>query len=113
MNYPTKLGLTLAALGLGILLAACGGGQEAAPAQAAVPTQLPVEVQPVVEPEVVEKAEPVTVETVADQPAATVEPIAAAPEPVDWLTTVTVEGDYYVLGNPAASVRVLDYSDFL
>ncbi|MEZ4859908.1 MAG: hypothetical protein R3C14_01300 [Caldilineaceae bacterium] len=32
---------------------------------------------------------------------------------VDWLATVTVEGDYYILGNPAAPIRLIDYSDFL
>lgn len=37
----------------------------------------------------------------------------ATATPVDWLTTATVEGDYYVLGNPAAPIRLRDYSDFL
>ena len=107
-----KVGLTI--LALGILLTACGGGQEVAPAQPPVeaPTAAPT-AAPVAEPEVVEKAAPVAVETVADPPAPTVEPTPAAPEPVDWLTTVTVDGDYYILGNPAAAVRLLDYSDFL
>jgi protein-disulfide isomerase len=31
----------------------------------------------------------------------------------DWTETVTVEGDYYVLGNPAAPIRMVDFSDFL
>ncbi len=31
----------------------------------------------------------------------------------DWLNTASVEGDYYILGNPAAPVRLTDYSDFL
>ena len=31
----------------------------------------------------------------------------------DWLNTAAVEGDYYILGNPAAPVRLTDYSDFL
>jgi hypothetical protein len=30
-----------------------------------------------------------------------------------WASTVTIEGDYYVLGNPAAPLRLIDYSDFL
>jgi hypothetical protein len=33
--------------------------------------------------------------------------------PVDWTETVTVEGDFYVLGNPAAPILLIDYSDFL
>ena len=120
MIKRTNLGLTLAALGLGLLLTACGGGQEPVPAQAAVPTQPPVEVQPaaptaapVAEPTIVEKEEPVAAEVVADSPTLAPEPEVVAPEPVDWLTTVTVDGDYYILGNPAAAVRLLDYSDFL
>ena len=112
MIKRAKLGLTI--LALGILLAACGGGQEAAPAQPPVeaPTAAPT-MAPVAEPEVVEKEAPVAAETGTDLPAPTVEPTPAAPAPVDWLTTVTVEGDYYILGNPAAPVRLLDYSDFL
>ncbi len=38
---------------------------------------------------------------------------AVAAPATDWLTTVSVVGDYYVLGNPAAPVRLIDYSDFL
>jgi len=117
-----KLGMTI--LALGILLTACGGGQEGAPAQAAVPTQPPVEVQPVApttapteapvaEVTVVEKDESATPVVVVDLPTATPEPEGVAPASADWLTTVTVDGDYYVLGNPAAPVRLLDYSDFL
>ena len=31
----------------------------------------------------------------------------------DWTDVVTVEGDYFIRGNPAAPVRLVDYSDFL
>jgi hypothetical protein len=31
----------------------------------------------------------------------------------DWAFVATVEGDYFVRGNPAAPVRLIDYSDFL
>ena len=44
------------------------------------------------------------------QPATTSDAAAA---PADWLNTATVDGDYYVLGNPGAAVRRTDYSDFL
>lgn len=37
----------------------------------------------------------------------------AMPTAVDWLATVTIEGDYYILGNPNAPIRLIDYSDFL
>jgi hypothetical protein len=37
----------------------------------------------------------------------------AAAEASDWLQTASIEGDRFVLGNPAAAVRLLDYSDFL
>lgn len=50
-------------------------------------------------------------------PVAAIEPsptpgiIGATPTP-DWLQTASVDGDYYVLGNPASPVRLIDYSDF-
>ncbi len=34
-------------------------------------------------------------------------------ETIDWLTTATVDGNHYVLGNPNAPIRLVDYSDFL
>jgi protein-disulfide isomerase len=34
-------------------------------------------------------------------------------EPADWSQTVFVEGDFFVRGNPAAPIRLVDYSDFL
>lgn len=37
---------------------------------------------------------------------------AEAEAEADWTQTVTVEGDFYVLGNPAAPVRLVDFSDF-
>jgi hypothetical protein len=40
--------------------------------------------------------------------------VEAEPVPLpDWLTTVTVVGDYYILGNPDAPIRLVDYGDFL
>ncbi len=56
-----------------------------------------------------------TAAAVATQPATT-EPTATPvqPEPAtDWANYASLEGDYIVLGNPAAAVRVIDYSDFL
>lgn len=34
-------------------------------------------------------------------------------EPIDWLTQATADGSFYLLGNPNAPVRLIDYSDFL
>ena len=34
-------------------------------------------------------------------------------EVVDWLQVAGKEGDLYVLGNPNAPIRMVDYSDFL
>jgi protein-disulfide isomerase len=45
--------------------------------------------------------------------AAALAPTAVPETAADWTQTVTVEGDYYVLGNPDAPVRITDYSDFL
>lgn len=42
---------------------------------------------------------------------AVVETVSAAPT-TDWTQVVTREGDYFVLGNPAAPVRLVDFSNF-
>jgi hypothetical protein len=59
---------------------------------------------------------PPTPTTASESPTATaIAEVATNPAnaPTDWATTATLEGDYYVLGNPAAPVRLIDYSDFL
>lgn len=81
-------------LAFGVVLAACGAG----PAPAA-PAPPPATATPSSQADVAAAAP-------------TDEPVAVA-TPADWLNTVTPDGDYYVLGNPAAPVRLLDYSDFL
>ena len=52
------------------------------------------------------------------QAIATITPTATAAaiegaEVVDWLQVAGKEGDLYVLGNPNAPIRLVDYSDFL
>ena len=37
-------------------------------------------------------------------------PIAETP---DWTITAAVDGDYYILGNPQAPIRLIDFSDFM
>lgn len=39
--------------------------------------------------------------------------VTPVPEPADWSQTVTIDGDLFVLGNPAAPIRLVDYSDFM
>ena len=75
---------------------------------------------------------PESASTAAEQPEPTVPPTeevaAAAPpilvpteEPVeapvaatpDWTITASVDGDYYILGNPQAPIRLIDFSDFM
>jgi hypothetical protein len=51
-------------------------------------------------------------DTTAEAEAATVDEVAET-EVQDWSHTATVDGDLYVLGNPAAPIRLIDYSDFL
>lgn len=31
----------------------------------------------------------------------------------DWVNTASVDGDFYLRGNPDAPIRLIDYSDFL
>lgn len=94
-----------------LILSACGGAEETvstaptaptvavdAPAPTAVPIEAPAPTQV-----------PETEAAPTSAPAAEASPA----EPTDWTETVTVEGDYYVRGNPAAPIRLIDYSDFL
>jgi protein-disulfide isomerase len=86
-----------------LLLAACS----TAPVQ-------PPEPQPPAEAEV--QAEQPTLaaqaESAAEAVAPTEQPASQAETPADWAQTATLEGDFYVLGNPAAPVRLVDFSDF-
>lgn len=96
--------------GVAMLLAACG--------QAVLPT-----LESTAAPDVATAAPtvaPVALPTVTptDAPAATALPAGVddstrvAPN-ADWTVNAFVEGDYFVLGNPDAPIRLLDYSDFL
>ena len=38
---------------------------------------------------------------------------APATEVPDWTQVASVEGEFYILGNPAAPVRLVDFSDFM
>ena len=56
------------------------------------------------------EAAPIATKTAAPLDTPTPEPVA---ELVDWTTTASVDGDHYVLGNPNAPIRLIDFSDFL
>jgi hypothetical protein len=92
------------------LLTACGAAPRASAPSAAV-------AQPT---EVTAASAPPATDTPAPQATATstAAPVAVATKPptavlMDWANTAGIEGDYYVLGNPAAPIRLVDYSDFL
>ncbi len=78
---------------------AAAGSQPTASPQAETPSPSPTE----------ESA--VAVLPTATQAPAQVELPTATPPP-NWLKSASIEGDYYLLGNPAAPVRLVDYSDF-
>ncbi|MCX6045331.1 MAG: Rcas_1661 family thioredoxin-like (seleno)lipoprotein [Chloroflexi bacterium] len=47
------------------------------------------------------------------QPASTLPVTTTIASNTDWMNTVSVDGDFYVRGNPKATIRVIDYSDFI
>lgn len=124
-RLPRRLGVVCVSLGVALGPAACGGQAPAstsatatAPVGAtAAPPVIPT-VMSTVAPTAASTGEPRVATDAPGEEAAvllpTLTPTAGATAtPVDWLATVTVEGDYYILGNPAAPVRLRDYSDFL
>lgn len=94
-----------------LLLAACSTApvQQSVPQPAVAPTE-EAEAQaeaPTEQPTLVAQAESAAeAEMPTEQSAPQVE------TPADWTQVATVEGDFYVLGNPAAPVRLMDFSDF-
>ena len=61
--------------------------------------------------------EAVATEAAVSEEAILVPTVEPAPEPeievADWTQTAGIDGDYYILGNPAAPVRLIDFSDFM
>lgn len=105
---PNKFFLLLVAL----LFVACGSTDVPA---TGVPTRAPVvqKVEPIATATVVATAVPTESPTVA---AATVAPTAALTTVItttDWVNIASVDGDFFVRGNPSAPIRMVDYSDFL
>jgi outer membrane biosynthesis protein TonB len=82
---------------------------------AAAATPSPTD-SPTIDPTAAPVDEPTEAPVEAAEP--TAEPIAEptetpVPEAVDWTETVTVDGDLFIRGNPAAPIRLVDYSDFM
>ena len=103
---------------LAILLIGCNPGAPAAPQPAPVAeatTEATAALLPTATPapntDSAATTEPAAVAVLptATPPAAELPTVTPAP---DWLQTATVEGDHYILGNPTAPVRLIDYSDF-
>ncbi len=107
-------------LGLVVVLAACGG-QSKSSQEAPSTAEQPAAEQPAAEQPAAEQASASS--AVTDTPAPTQEPTAAleatpteapaAQETQDWSQNAWLDGDLYVLGNPEAPIRLVDYSDFL
>lgn len=95
------------------LLAACGGSEAPAPApttaanEAAAPSPTPMAATPTQAPTEIAATQAAPAET--ETPATP----AAQPIPQDWRQHAYREGDLFFLGNPAAPIRMIDYSDFL
>ncbi|GEM_PF-1442073 len=113
-----------AALFLGLIgvLVACGGRSQAPESADPQPgVEAKASPAPVVDAPTAETEPTSTPEQVAAAPTArpTSEPEAApteAPavqETPDWSRNAWLDGDLYVLGNPEAPIRLVDYSDFL
>ncbi len=107
--YLAMMGLMMA------LFTGCTSGNSSSPplVATAATTSDPTAVVPTVP---IQRSNSQTTTTDATMPVliATAVPTAtAATEPINWLATVTVDGTSYVLGDPNAPIRLVDYSDFL
>jgi protein-disulfide isomerase len=94
-----------------LILSACVGAPGAESVET-TPAALPATVAPVETATLAIATVAVLPPTEDAAPEATPSP-EVADEPTDWTQTVFVEGDFYVRGNPAAPIRLVDYSDFL
>ena len=79
------------------------------------PTTVEQEVS--VEDEATATPEPVAAEVIATAPVSEETILVPTAEPVvdstDWTQTASIDGDYYILGNPVAPIRLVDFSDFM
>lgn len=100
-----------------VIVAACSAPAPAAPSTVTSPSAADVvavaTAQPVDSPTAVPATAPADAATEAVEPTVLPPTATPVPEPEDWTETVTVEGDLFVRGNPAAPIRLVDYSDFM
>lgn len=100
-------------LAVPLLLAGCATAQPETPPTPPALVEAPATI---VAPETSESpaTTAIALPTPTDTPAAsTAEEPAPTSAPVVWSTVASVDGDYYILGNPAAPIRLVDYADFL
>ncbi|MFN8495106.1 MAG: hypothetical protein U0350_46315 [Caldilineaceae bacterium] len=98
-----------------LLLAGCGSAE---PQPTATPTVIAVVQQAAstATPTVVPAATPASSPTAPATAEATVTQTLVATATTtgaDWVNTASVDGDFYVRGNPNAPIRLIDFSDFL
>lgn len=93
-----------------LLIAACGSatpeqpaaGENVAPVAVVEATATPIPTEP-----------PAATATSESAPVAAEQAPTSTPEPEpDWTQTATLVDGLYVLGNPNAPIRLIDYSDF-
>lgn len=102
----------MASVAAGMILAACGPASAPVPVESGdtAPVAEATQAQPTDAPTAVPTQEEAAVLLPTESPT---EPAVEPAAVTDWTDVVTVEGDYFVRGNPAAPVRLVDYSDFL
>ncbi len=98
-----------------LLLAACGSTAPQPPATATViavvqPTE--VSAMSTVAPTDTPASSP-TAPATAEATVAPTVVVTEATASTDWVNTASVDGDFYVRGNPSAPIRLIDFSDFL
>jgi PBP1b-binding outer membrane lipoprotein LpoB len=114
IHHPSHFASIALPLLLILFLAGCAGmpaAVEERPATVAtsIPTVEPAPAAATATPE--SEVEPAA-DSTAEAEEATQDEITET-EVQDWSHTASVDGDLYVLGNPAAPIRFIDYSDFL
>ena len=96
------------------VLAGCGSADPAMPVDAVATTPPTVNADAGPPPATAEPITPAAESTASGEQTTTAGAAPATPtEAIDWTQTASVDGDLYVLGNPAAPIRFIDYSDFL
>lgn len=96
-----------------VLLGIAGCSASATPVPVSDLVSVPTTVPTVAEPLSSPTADMAAAGTPSAAPNPTVNSKTATPAIVNWTQTASVDGDFYILGNPAAPIRLVDYSDFL